>query len=281
MNRKEQLEGQTFNYLLVKEYLGNSKYLCECLACGSDTIASSHNLKSGKKKSCGCIKGELVSKALKTHGDSNSRLYREFTGMHVRCYYDSADPTSKRIYKDRGITVCDEWYHNYPAFKEWAINNGYNDNLTIDRIDNNLGYSPNNCRWITQLEQASNKRNNVYITINEETHSMSEWCRIYNVSYAAARKRIGEYGWDPIKAVTTQTKKRNYYTKSENWSERIVDFNGKKFNMATWSKITGLSIFSIKWRLDHGWSIKETLLTPPRRNKNITAELLESRVNGV
>ena len=160
--RKEFLEGKEFNYLLVKRYIGNSKYLCDCLNCGSETIASASRLKTGRKKSCGCLRGELVRRAITKHGDSYSRLYREFYGIHTRCY-GNYDPVAQKIYKDRGITVCDEWYHNYPAFKEWAVNNGYKDNLTIDRIDNNRGYSPDNCRWITQFEQASNKRNNIYI----------------------------------------------------------------------------------------------------------------------
>lgn len=280
MARIEQLEGQQFNYLSVEKYIGNGKYLCKCLICGSDTVASTYNLKNGKKKSCGCIRWKLTAKGLKTHGDSNSRLYREFYGMHTRCY-GNYSATAEKIYKNRGIKVCDEWYHNYPAFKEWAMNNGYNDNLTIDRIDNNLGYSPNNCRWITQLEQASNKRNNIYITINNETHSMSEWCRINNVSYTAANKRINQYGWDPIKAVTTQTKARNYYTKTDNWSERIIEFQGKKYNMATWSRITGLSIFSIKYRIDNGWTTEKALLTPSRRNKTQTADMLASKIDGV
>lgn len=176
MERKEKLEGKTFNYLFVKRYIGNSRYICECLACGKETTASSNKLRNGRKKSCGCLKRKFLSESNKTHGDSYSRLYREFRGIHARCY-GNGNQTAERIYKNRGIEVCKDWYHNYPNFKKWAINNGYSDNLTIDRIDNNKGYSPDNCRWITQLEQASNKRTNILITINEETHSMSEWCR--------------------------------------------------------------------------------------------------------
>lgn len=205
MNRKNYLEGKTFNYLFVKQYIGNGRYICSCLCCGKDTIASGTRLKSGRKKSCGCIKGKLVGNAVKKHGDSYSRLYREFYGIHTRCY-GSYDATAQKIYKDRGITVCDSWYHNYPAFKEWALNNGYKDDLTIDRIDNDRGYSPDNCRWVTPTEQASNKRNNVYITIDGQTRSMSEWCRINGVSYTAACKRIRDYGWDPVKSVTTPTR---------------------------------------------------------------------------
>lgn len=250
--RKDKLEGRTFNYLFVKQYIGNSRYLCKCLVCGKETIASSNRLKTGRKKSCGCIRWKLVGNSLKTHGDSFSRLYREFYGMHARCYGDY-DATAKRIYKNRGITVCDAWYHNYPAFKEWAINNGYEDNLTIDRINNDLGYSPENCRWITQLEQASNKRNNIYITIDKETHSIAEWCRINNVSYTAAIKRINERGWDPIRAVTQQTRELK---------ERQIEYNGITHNSVEWSKITGIKSGTIRQRLDNGWSIEDALTKP-------------------
>lgn len=208
MKRKENLEGKTFNYLLVKQYIGNSRYICECLNCGNETIAPSTKLKSGRKKSCGCMKSKLLHDAFTVHGDSYSRLYQEFYRMHIRCY-GNCDATTKRIYQDRNIGICSAWLHNYPEFKNWALNNGYNDGLTIDRIDNDLGYSPENCRWITQLEQASNKRNNVRITINNITHTMSEWCRINGVSYTAACKRIEQYGWDPVKAVTEPTRTYN------------------------------------------------------------------------
>ena len=97
MKRKENLEGQIFNYLFVKEYIGNSRYLCECLNCGRETIASSTRLKNGRKKSCGCLKERLISKAATTHGDSYSRLYREFYSMHIRCYYNS-DETNNAIF---------------------------------------------------------------------------------------------------------------------------------------------------------------------------------------
>lgn len=216
--RQEYLEGKVFNYLYVKQYIGDSNYLCECLNCGNETIASARRLKSGRKKSCGCMRYVFISEALTTHGDSHSRLYREFYDMHTRCY-GNYDPVAQKIYKDRGITVCDEWFHNYCAFKEWALANGYRDDLTIDRIDNQRGYSPDNCRWVTQLEQASNKRNNMYITIGGVTHTMAEWCRINGISYTSVCKRINERGWDPVRAVTQPNRK---YNKKKNTDDAII-----------------------------------------------------------
>lgn len=104
-----------------------------------------------------------------------------------------------------GITVCDEWRNNFINFYNWAIVNGYDDNLSIDRIDNNKGYSPKNCRWATTIEQANNKRNIKMITYNGKTQSIPNWCRELNLNYKTVRTRINEYGWDIERAFTTKT----------------------------------------------------------------------------
>ena len=151
------------------------------------------------------MRNSLVGLSSTVHGDSRTRLYKIYKSMKNRCY-GTWDEKHIKNYKDRGITICDEWLDNWLLFKEWAMKNGYRDDLTIDRIDNNKGYSPDNCRWIPFEKQASNKRTNLYITIGSETHTMAEWCRINNVSREAAYKRIETYGWDPAAAVTTPTR---------------------------------------------------------------------------
>lgn len=199
------ITGNTYNSLYVKSYIKDGYYLCLCNECGNETIASYTQLVNGYKKSCGCSKIKYLQQAQTKHGDSRSRLYRIYSGMKERCYRPT-DEHKKKNYKDKGITICDEWLQNYENFKFWAMNNGYADNLTIERIDNNKGYSPDNCRWITREEQATNRSTNYYITIGEETHTMAEWCRINGISRDAACKRIEAYGWDPIRAVTQQTR---------------------------------------------------------------------------
>lgn len=126
------------------------------------------------------------------HGESHtSRLYGIWTSMKKRCH-KSYDPSYAR-YGARGIRVCDEWFDDYIAFRDWALANGYKDGLTIDRIDVNGNYEPDNCRWATNREQCNNRRNNVRLEYNGETHTMAEWSRILNVPVATikARKRKG------------------------------------------------------------------------------------------
>ena len=122
--------------------------------------------------------------------------------MRQRCY----NPKNKRYkeYGARGVTVCEEWLNNFEAFYEWAIANGYRDNLTIDREDANKNYEPSNCRWITAKEQANNKRNNNYITYNGETHTIAEWAEIYNIKYSTLYQRINRYGWSVDRALNAK-----------------------------------------------------------------------------
>lgn len=161
--------------------LGQSRWLCRC-SCGTEKVVLSGSLCNGSSKSCGCIKKERFE----THGKSNTRLFRILQGMKRRCYYKQ--DLHYKDYGGRGITVCDEWKDNFQAFYDWAMANGYADDLTIERIDNNGKYEPSNCRWITIQEQQFNKRDNHYIAYKGKTQTIAEWSielkipktRIYN-----------------------------------------------------------------------------------------------------
>jgi len=124
----------------------------------------------------------------KIHGHYYERLYRTYKSMVTRC----TNPQRKdfKYYGGRGIKVCDEWLKSYESFKEWAMANGYSDELTLDRIDTNSDYSPDNCRWVSMKDQCNNKRSNILITLNGETHNLKQWSKITGINYYTLVKRF-------------------------------------------------------------------------------------------
>lgn len=184
---KNDLTGQRFGRLTViglDESKGTRRtyYYCQC-ECGKVKSIRGDGLKAGAVRSCGCMKLEqdrINLEANHSHKMSHTRPYEIWQGMKGRCYnpYDSR----YHRYGARGITVCDEWKDNFAAFYDWAIKNGYADNLTIDRIDNDKGYSPDNCRWATMKEQSRNRSTNINIRIGNTTKTLTEWCEIFNVN---------------------------------------------------------------------------------------------------
>lgn len=133
------------------------------------------------------------------------RLYRIWANMRTRCN----NPNFARYadYGGRGIKVCEEW-GTFEPFREWAVSNGYKENLTLDRIDNDGGYCSENCRWVTQREQCNNKRNNHTLTYNGETLTISEWAQRLNMNYFSLHDRITKLGWSAEKALTTPIKEK-------------------------------------------------------------------------
>lgn len=170
-------------------------YPCRC-ACGREALILASHLRSGWSKGCGC-----VGKSHPKHGDCGTELYNHWRAMKGRCLY----PGHKKyaFYGGRGVRVCGEWME-YAPFRDWAQTHGYEDGLTLDRIDSNGHYCPENCRWATQLEQKRNTRSNVFVTAFGETKCVSEWvsdprCQ---VGRGVMNARIGR-GWEPEKAIAT------------------------------------------------------------------------------
>lgn len=182
------ITGERYGKLTVIKFsrmVGKHSYwLCKC-ECGNEHIARSDCLKRGYIKSCGCLVKENHPK---THGQARTRLYRIYYAMKQRCY--NSNNSNYNRYGGRGIKVCSEWLHDFKTFYDWALKNGYDENLTIDRINFDGNYEPNNCRWITQHEQARNTSRNTHITINGETRLLVEWCEKYGVNMATACHRI-------------------------------------------------------------------------------------------
>jgi hypothetical protein len=215
------LTGKRFGKLTVIKRTENGsgqkpQWLCLC-DCGKSTIVRGDHLRSGwHTMSCGCMGNENRIKATKTHGDTGKRLYRIWVTMISRCEsLDRKDSRLTRNYRDRGIRVCQEW-HSYEIFKAWAFENGYRDDLTIDRIDNNGNYEPSNCRWADGKTQANNTRRNINITYRGKTMTLKQWSVELGIKYRTLSHRIMELGWSIETAFATPVDMRYSHTEWRN-----------------------------------------------------------------
>lgn len=197
--------GNRYGRLYVVKYCGKdnsyaAQFLCKC-DCGKDVIATGSNLRKGHTKSCGCFQKDIARKNIKRyvsgddfvppsnkkHGHRKDRIYKEWCLIKQRCYNRNRDHSDRYYY--RGITMCDEWKDSFVSFYNWAVSNGYRDDLFIDRIDNDKGYSPDNCRWATRKQQMLNREVTVYIEHNGEKKTLVEWCEKFGIKYKTAWQR--------------------------------------------------------------------------------------------
>ena len=203
------LTGKRFGKLVAIKTTGKTKngaYLWQCKCdCGNEIIANVGNLKNGHTKSCGCLRVDRCKTNFTKHGLEHTRLYGIWSDMRLRCY-DEKNIAYHR-YGGRGITICDEWKNDVKAFYDWATANGYKDSLTIERIDNDGNYCPENCRWATVKEQASNRRSNILVTHNGKTQTMKEWAHEVGIPYKAVWARMQKLGWSAERALTEPVKK--------------------------------------------------------------------------
>ena len=179
---------------------------CKC-KCGKETVVSSNHLRTGHTKSCGCSHNYLKgSKSfLYKHGKRNTRLYGIWATMKSRCL--NKNNIKYKNYGARGISIYSKWTdkeNGFMNFYNWAINNGYIEKLTLDRIDVNGNYEPNNCRWITLKEQNYNKTTTKYLTYKHRKKPLIKWAEEYHINHNTLYKRI-KTGWDIEKALTTPT----------------------------------------------------------------------------
>ena len=195
MIKRQDLSGQRFGKLTVLEFAFTRKkhsyWRCIC-DCGNETVVECSSLKSGKSTSCGC---NCI-----THHESTTRLYKIYRKMRERTEYNKSNRWKN--YGGRGIKVCDDWCNSYEAFRDWAVYNGYNDTLTLDRADVNGNYEPSNCRWVTPKEQARNTSVNVKF----DGKSLTEWAEITGISHKLLWARINKLGWSVEKALSTPTR---------------------------------------------------------------------------
>ena len=196
ISNKGRVEGTSFGRLFVL-YRGENQcghfsyYVCIC-NCKNKTITKSslYCLRKGITKSCGCWSQELFVQRVYIHGGVGTRLFSIWKGMKSRCNCLSND--HYKNYGGRGITICQEWENDYAVFRAWALLNGYEDGLTIDRIDNDKGYFPDNCRWVTRKVQNSNRSNNRLITYDNRTQTLTQWAEEFNIHPATLTARLNK-----------------------------------------------------------------------------------------
>lgn len=196
------LDGQKFGKLTVLKthYLKKKNLwfsLCKC-ECGKEFITSIGNIRRGNVKTCG---GKQCSPLIK-HGKINSRLYCIWNNAKGRCY--NKNNKDYKNYGARGIEFCEEWKSDFNAFYKWAVSNGYDDKLTLDRKDNNEGYNPKNCRWITNIEQQNNKRGNKVFTYNGITLTITQWEKFLGIGRGVISYRMKKMGMNFCTALTTK-----------------------------------------------------------------------------
>ena len=247
--------GKTFGRLTVIERrtsnkAGNAMFLCEC-SCGTEKTVMAVSLRNGNTQSCGCLRIERVKQAVTTHSMSKHPLMSVWDGMMRRCYKMSA-----RYYKDyggRGIVVCERWH----AAGNFIADNKklYRPGRSLDRIDNDGPYSPENCQWSTSAQQARNKRNNRLLTYRGKTQCVTDWAKEIGVAPEVLFSRILRYGWSTKKALTTRPNK----AKS---APHMISFKGRTQSLMAWSRELGINYQTLSMRLKtYKWSTEKALTT--------------------
>lgn len=184
----------------VESRKGREYWLFRC-DCGNEKVIRKSHVTSGATLSCGCLNKEAITK----HGigNKNNKIYRLWEGIKRRAF--NSNYSQYKDYGGRGITMCEEWAENPLCFYNWCIQNGYKEGLEIDRIDNNKGYSPDNCRFTDRFTQSRNKRSNVVIECNGIKKCLMDWAIDKGIKYDTLRSRIFTYKWDIERALNETT----------------------------------------------------------------------------
>ena len=207
MSKLIDLIGRKFGKLTVikkveSNSLGRAMWLCKC-DCGNEVIVQGTCLRNGNTKSCGCLRIENSKSKTVKHNLTKHRIYNIYIHIKQRCN----KPKCKQYkwYGAKGIQICEEWEKDFINFYNWAMANGYKENLSIDRINVNGNYEPSNCRWVDMKTQQNNRGNNFRVKINNQTHTLPEWAEIYKISIHTIRTRLAR-GWKVQEAITTKVK---------------------------------------------------------------------------
>lgn len=208
------LEGNRYGKLTVVRFSdvvnGTGTWLCKC-DCGNEIISKGWLLKKGAIKSCGCYRRDLGKHKNRTHGLSNFRPYYVWKDMKRRCY-DKTRPEYKN-YGGRGIKICTEWLNSVEKFCEWARKSGYKKGLTIERVNNNMDYCPENCKWVSMKEQLNNNRRNNFLKINGITKTISQWSQKTGIKYDTLWSRVNK-GYSDVDLIKPVDKRYSHVHKS-------------------------------------------------------------------
>lgn len=312
MSKSIDLTGKRFGRLIVlkraDDYFTKSgikikRWVCVC-DCGSEKVVRQNELQSGQTTSCGCYHKEIVSNLNKKHGLSNKcgRLYPLWKSIKYRCYCKAC--TAYKNYGERGISMCDEWKNDFVSFYEWAIKNGYKEEktdkgvniLTIDRIDVNGNYEPNNCRFVTNAEQAKNKRNSIpeeekcltcpvcgkQFVVKQRKGQKTCSIRCGRVLYYKNNPNVKDYTKIcPVCNKPFDAKRGGHFNDAVYCSKKCKDlsnspiweYDGEAHRAVEWDEIVGMNAHCLINRKNLGWSIEEILTTPLRGKRNAKSKL--------
>ena len=203
MGKIKDITGQKFGRLTVVGYAGKGHYECVC-ECGNTRRVLRQNLIKGKQVSCGCYAKEKKQKMMSTHGMSKTPLYYVWNSMKNRC--KNPNVKSYKVYGAKGITVCEEWKNNFMAFYSWALENGWEQGLQIDRISNDDGYNPKNCRIVTQIENENNRKNVKIIEYRGKKYTVTQLANEYKIDRDLLYRRIFIRKWSVEDAINLKPK---------------------------------------------------------------------------
>lgn len=249
--RKKCLIGQTFDCLTgigESEIKGFYKFKCKC---GNIVDKRKYDVVSGKTKSCGCIKSERIKKSKTKHGLSGSNIYMIWSSIKARCF--NRNNSHYNNYGGRGITICNEWKNDFLSFYNWAMKNGYKKKLSIERIDVNKNYCPENCTWIPIREQSLNRTTTVKVLYNGKLCNLFDLCKELNIPYKRAIDRYKK-GFI-VSRILSKHKLNNDY---ENL--KLFTLNGETKNLSEWCRIYNKKYCTIWSRIfRHNKTFEEAL----------------------
>lgn len=203
LKKEKDIAGVKFNKLTAIKSVGNHKWLFKC-ECGKEVIVNKSRVVCGYTKSCGCL---VKNNGTRTHNMTKTRIYKIWNGIKRRCMTPTCN--TYKNYGAKGIIICDEWKTDFLNFYNWSICNGYNDKLTIDRINNKLGYSPQNCRWVDYKEQERNKEGVRIVEYCGKKYSYTELACMFGIDKRTLYYRVKH--WKDVKRALTEPLKHHCY----------------------------------------------------------------------